>query len=104
MVATHMNHALAVLFLTRLLAQPHPDTTVATGQSLVCVSVTRPEMRSVGWPMSIGAGCANLDTGEVLGGILNPRGGVKCTFTGALQLGTTCAVLAGCGGLSRVCL
>src|SRR5262249_2775506 len=99
-----MNHALAVLLLTRLLGQPHPETTAAVGQSLVCIAVTKPEMKNVGWPKSVGAGCANLNTGEVLGGILTPRGDVRCNFTGAIELGTTCALLAGCGGLSQVCL
>jgi hypothetical protein len=61
-------------------------------------------MRRNGWRNSVGAGCANLNTGEVLGGVLTLNGNVRCTFTGVLDVTTACAILDGCGGLSRVCL
>jgi hypothetical protein len=39
------------------------------------------------------------DRSEIHGGLI-----VRCTFTGVLDVTTACAILDGCGGLSRVCL
>jgi hypothetical protein len=108
-----MSKAFVALFLTKLLAAAHHPgdpsalqtrVTIGIGQSIACVSVTRPEMRGLGWKKSIGAGCANLNTTEVLGGVLTLQGSVRCKFTGTADLATGCAVIVGCGPASQVCL
>ena len=76
----------------------------AASASLFCVTIDRFDMRQLGWRKSIGAGCANRVTGEVVGAILAPTGSVRCTFTGSYDEGTGCAVTSGCGAPVQVCM
>lgn len=78
--------------------------TGAASASLFCVTVDRFDMRRLGWRKSIGAGCANRVTGELIGAVLTPTGSVRCTFTGRYDEGTGCAVTSGCGGPVQVCM
>ena len=98
--------ALARLFLSRLAAAGgiKPQASGVVSSSLVCVTVTRFEMRQLGWRKSVGAGCANRISGEVLGGVLSPGGFIRCTFTGSYDDVTGCAVISGCGDPVQVCL
>jgi hypothetical protein len=78
--------------------------TGATSATLFCVTVDRFDMRQLGWRRSIGAGCANRTTGEVIGAIIAPNGIVRCTFTGSYDESTGCAVTSGCGSPVQVCM
>ena len=78
-----MTTALALFLLHQVLAMPRPEAAVVNGPSLSCLAISRPEMRGVGWPASVGVACVNLLTGELEGAILSPKGYLRCGFSSA---------------------
>jgi hypothetical protein len=84
--------------------QPRPEThtTDFQGDSLGCITLTRFELRSFGYP-GHAFFCESADTGEILGAVLTRFGFVRCLISGDF-VGNGCYAFTICDVPDSACV
>ena len=99
-------HALARAAAEKLAAarglRPEASSTDFQGQDLYCVTLSASELRRFGY-RGHAFFCENSGTGEVLGAVLGPRGGVRCLISGS-RTDAACFSFDICGFADGVCI
>lgn len=83
-------------------AVPHTHSTDFAGDGIGCITLTRSEMRSFGYPGHAFA-CEEAVAGEVLGAVLDRQGRRRCFIEGEYA-GDDCYDLSICDVAETLCL